>query len=272
MLHLSLPPLSDHLEPTRATLHAYALAVGAVPRAHALPHPKWWHISLKMGPTGLTTDRMAYPGGTFRVRMDLIAHDIVLETSRGGVTRLSMREGRTATEMGDGLTAAVADLGLEGAYARDKFESDDARPYDREVAAAYFGLLTTVEWILALHRASLEGDVGPLQVWPHGFDISFEWFGTRTVSREEHGEMLVAPAQLSLGFYPKGEAYFYSNPWPFEPALLDTPLPSGASWHTEGWQGTMLPHAEVAGRRDAAERVLEYARAVFAAASPTLMR
>lgn len=270
MLHLPLPPLPDDLEPTRATLHAYALAAGAIPRAHALPHPMWWHISLKPGPTGLTTDHMAYPGGTFRLRMDLVAHDVVLETSTGVARRFSMREGRTASEMGDALIAAVAGLGLEGEYARDKFAGDDPRPYDADVAAAYFAVLTDVEWTLAVHRASLAGNAGPLQVWPHGFDISFEWFGTRVETYEENGETVTAPAQLNLGFYPKGDAYFYSNPWPFDPALLDTELPPGASWHTEGWQGTMLPYAEVAGRPDAAERTLEYARAVFTAAAPTL--
>ena len=271
MIHLPLPPLPDELEPTRATLHAYALAVGAIPRAHARAHPKWWHGSLKVGPTGLATDHMAHPGGTFRLRMDLAAHDVVLETSAGGSERFSMREGRTGTEMGDALIAAVAALGLDGDYARQKFESDEARAYDGDLAAAYFGVLTNVEWTLAAHRASLVGEVGPLQVWPHGFDISFEWFGTRTETYEEHGETVVAPAQLNLGFYPKGEAYFYSDPWPFSSELVDAELPSGAVWHTEGWQGTMLPYAEVAGRPDAAERVQAYARAVFEVASPTLM-
>jgi hypothetical protein len=173
--------------------------------------------------------------------------------------------------MGDALIAAVADLGLDGDYAREKLASDDIRPYDENVAAAYFAALTNVEWTLAVHRASLAGDVGPLQVWPHGFDISFEWFGTRTETYEEHGETVTAPGQINLGFYPKGDAYFYSNPWPFAPEVVDTELPSGASWHTEGWQGTMLPYAEVAGRPDGAERVLEYARAVHEATAPTLM-
>ena len=49
-------------------------------------------------------------------------------------------------------------------------------------------------------------------------------------------------------FYPGGEPYFYSNPWPFEAAqLLHEALPEGSRWHTEGWQGTILPYDELVG-------------------------
>jgi|GEM_PF-784130 len=271
VLHLPLEPLPTNLEPTRATLHAYAGAVGAIPRVHAIPHPQWLHISLNPGPTGLSTKQMGYPEGTFRLRMDLNLHDVVLETSAGTERRFSMQEGRTGTEMGDALIAAVADLGLGGDYARTKFESDESREYDPAAATGFWGVLTSVAWLFAGHRASLEGSVGPIQVWPHGFDVAFEWFGTTMVTHEMHDETLVSPAQLNLGFYPRGDAYFYSNPWPFDETLLAAPLPSGAVWHTAGWQGTMLRYEDVAGRPDAAERVLAYAKAVFAVATPTLM-
>jgi hypothetical protein len=270
-MRLPLDSLPENLEPTRATLHAYALAVGAIPRVHALAHEKWWHSSLKVDVAGLATERMAFGRGTFRLCIDLHHHEIVLETSRGDERRFSMREGRTGTEMGDALIAAVAELGLHGEYARDKFASDEALTYDPEVASAFFGVLTNVEWTLATHRATLGGSVGPVQVWPHGFDLAFEWFGTRVERSEDHGETVAAPAQLNLGFYPRGDAYFYSNPWPFDAeALVDVVLPFGAVWQTDGWQGSMLRYADVAGLPDAADRVLAYAKAVFDAASPTL--
>ena len=47
---------------TKETLHYYAKAVGVIPHGVAkvqtdLAHPKWWHISLKMGPSGLVTEK-----------------------------------------------------------------------------------------------------------------------------------------------------------------------------------------------------------------------
>ena len=79
------------------------------------------------------------------------------------------------------------------------------------------------------------------------------------------------PAQLNFGFYPGGEPYIYANPWPFESdALLAVELPSGAEWHTEDWQGSMLNYDEVAGSYGSADRILDYLGAVFEAVAPTL--
>ncbi len=63
-----------------------------------------------------------------------------------------------------------------------------------------------------------------------------------------------------------------SNPWPFETEfLLDKPLPAQAHWHTEGWQGTMLPYAALVDEPNAEEHLLAYARAVYELARPTLL-
>ncbi len=128
-------PLHDQWEPTRATLHAYAQGVGAISRAHGLAHPKWWHLSLKVRPTGLATDSLGLPdGGVISLRMDLRRHATVLETSRGDRIDSDMTVGATGTEFG--------------------------------------------------------GSTGPVQLWPHGFDVAVEWFGTRTEKLEEHGEIV----------------------------------------------------------------------------------
>ena len=85
--------------------------------------------------------------------------------------------------------------------------------------------------------------------------------------------MAELPAQINLGFYPAGDAYFYSNPWPFDgDALLDVALPEGARWNTEGWEGSILAYADLAGQPDGVERFLEYAGVVFDASSPLLTR
>ncbi|MGB9359018.1 MAG: DUF5996 family protein [Acidimicrobiia bacterium] len=259
-------------EATRATLHAYALAVAALPRAHALPHPLWWHISLSVRPDGLVTDAMALPdGGAAQVRMDPRTNMVVFETSAGARRAFPMNAGLTATEMGDALISAAAEFGLSGDYDRSKFENDDARPYDAGDALGLFQVLVTAEGILAIHRSRIGGNTGPVQLWPHGFDVAFEWFGTRMVATSDLAESSEVPAQINLGLYPAGDAYFYSNPWPFDDdRLFAIELPDGAGWHTDGWEGSTLAYADVAGAPDGPERVLAYARAVFDAAAPGL--
>jgi hypothetical protein len=167
-------------------------------------------------------------------------------------------------------------LGLKGDYARQKFENDDPRQYDPDHAKAYFSALVNVEQVFRRHRANLSGDVGPIQLWPHGFDLSFEWFGTRMIESEEHGQKSSFPSQINLGFSP-GEPshpkpYFYSNPFPFEEEkLLDKPLPHGARWFTESWKGSLLEYASLVGHPNSDQKLIDYAKAVYDIASPGLM-
>lgn len=274
MTSLDFLPSLEGLEPTRKTMHLYAQAIGVVPRTHADPHPKWWHISLKVRPEGLVTDSMALPGGgTFSLRMDLRKHMVVLQTSRGERTEVSMQEGLTGTAFGEQLLGVVSDLGLRGEYPRERFESEEPRTYDPDAAERFFTALVNVDHVFKKHRLTLSGEFGPVQLWPHGFDLAFEWFGTRQVEYEENGKVEKLPSQLNLGFYPgQPEPYFYSNPWPFEAdRLLEHELPSGARWHTEGWEGTYLPYASLAGKADAEDRLLAFARRVYEISRPTLM-
>jgi hypothetical protein len=268
----SLPLLPESWESTRATLHAYAGAVGAIPRAFGIAHPKWWHVSLKVRPTGLVTDPVPLPaGGSVQLRLDLIAHTVVIESSDGARSEVAMNAGLTSTELGDAVLASVAELGLTGTVDRSKFESDDPRLYDEATATLVFAVLTDVATVFERHRASIDGPTSPVQLWPHNFDLALDWFGTRTETYEEAGEVTVYPSQLNLGFYAGGETYFYSNPWPFErDDLMGSELPHRARWHTEGWEGTLLPYAELVGEEDGLEKLADYARAVFDVASPTL--
>lgn len=269
------PPLTDW-EPTRRTLQLYSRVVGAVPRAHADFHPQWWHISLKVSPNGLTTERMALPdsSGEFWLEMDLRRHLIVLATDDDIQRKFDMTAGLSATAMGELVLDAVTDLGLTGDYAREKFEDDAPNAYDPVAAARYLDVLTAVDYIFEAHRATLDGNPGPVQLWPHGFDLAFEWFGTRTIEHEEHGEMQSLPSQLNLGFYPgdaENSAYFYSNPWPFErEELLSHALPAGAKWFTDGWEGSVLPYANLIDDPAGPARLMEYAHQVYTIAKPTL--
>ena len=272
------PTLTDW-EPTRQTLQLYSRAVAVVPRAHADFDPKWWHISLKVQPDGLVTDRMALPdGGEFWLKIDLRQHNVTLITDNGVAHDFSMTDGLTATELGDRILDAVADLGFTGEhaaeYARDKFENDEPREYDPAAAERFLTALVNANRLFEEHRATLSGDTGPVQLWPHGFDLAFEWYGTRVETYEHEGEIQESPSQINLGFYPAGTSdatYFYSNPWPFEEDLPGNPLPAGASWHTEGWQGAILPYDELANDDNAEARLREFARAVFEISSPSLL-
>jgi hypothetical protein len=269
-------PSLTGFEPTRQTLHLYAHAVGVIPRVHGIPHPKWWHISLKLHPDGLTTDNIPLPdGGILALRLDLNQHQLVVMSSNGETTSVGLADGLTGSEMGEWLITAVSHFGLHGSYPREKFADDAPRRYDPQLAQRYFHILANVERTFQTHHATLEGPISPVQIWAHGFDMAFDWFGSRVEWIEENGAVQESPAMLNLGFYPGSDGvapYFYSNPLPFEAdMLLDKPLPAGAKWHTDGWQGAILPYSELVDQPDAEVRLLQFAKAVYDLAAPTLM-
>jgi hypothetical protein len=268
-------PSLEGFEPTRRTLQLYSRVITAVPRAHNTPHPKWWHISLKVQPDGLITDEVSLPNGrALRFKMDLVRHEILLTVDGKTQRSFAMSAGQSSSALADDVLGVIAELGLSGDYKREGFEDDEPREYSPEHVGRFLTALVNADRIFKQHRTTLEGEVGPVQFWPHGFDLSFEWFGSRVEVYEEEGKEVEYPSQLNLGFFPGGpdtEPYFYSNPWPFEgEALLEEELPEGASWHTEGWQGTILPYEELVGDPGAEARLLAYARRVFELAAPTL--
>lgn len=268
-------PTLDGFGPSRETLHCYAQAINAITRVHAIERPHWWHTSLKVVADGLISDPLPLPSGAAAtLLMDFTQHQIVL-TAGGDVQTFPMDDGWSGTHMGETLIAAVADLGLQGDYERQRFRSDAPGAYDAEAVGRFFTALTTANRVFEAHRESLSGETSPVQLWPHNFDLSTEWYGTRQVIEEKDGEISKVPAQLNLGFYPGGsneEAYFYSNPWPFESdTLMARPLIVAASWHTDGWQGAKLPYSALLDQPGAEEYLGDFARVVFGVAAPTLI-
>ena len=269
MAHASFPALADHWEPSRATLHAYAKALDALPQAHVTKHPAWWHISLKPRPNGLATSNIALPdGGLMNGLLDFRNHEIVLESSSGWRRSFSAREGRTGTQMAEALIDSVEEIGLTGEYVRKDFEDDAAGKYDEAAVAPFWTALTSVTGVFEAHRATLDHrSVSPVQFWPHGFDLAFEWFGTKQA--EEGGTTY--PSQLNLGFYSAGRPYFYSNPFPFSGDEVRKMELSVGAWCDEMFEGSILYYDEVADSPDVVAKLATYAREVFEAASPTLM-
>jgi len=108
-------------------------------------------------------------------------------------------------------------------------------------APAFGAILTSASRVIAGASGRLSGWATPQRFWPHGFDLSLVWFGGEHPPQAAAAEN--AP-RITIGFDPTTEPYFYVNPWPFRGDYTDCTLPDGASWHTRGWRGTLLPYPE----------------------------
>jgi len=262
-----LVPFPDSWATTSRALHGYACVLGAIPRAHAEPHPTWWHIGLQVDGDSLVTAPISLPGGgDLRLGLSPMRHLAWMRAAEFDEVGFPLDAGLSPNELASEVIGRATALGLADAYDRPRFESDARPAYDRGAATAYWQNLTTVARLLERRRDEMEGP-GTVHVWPHHFDMSFEWYGSRQV---DAGDGSSVSAQINFGFNVLDEQYLYSSPWPFDETLTRRPLPGAARWHTDGWTGSLLPFDALLGDPRWDELALGYARSVFEAALPTL--
>ena len=131
-----------------------------------------------------------------------------------------------------------------------QISSGCSRVNDATAAANYHEALLAVHETFAGFAAGIEGEVGPMNFWPHHFDMAFEWFSDAVEVYDEEDGPKEYNKQVGFGFSPgdEGDAqpYFYANPWPFDESFRSVTLPDGAKWHEEGWSGGFLPYTAVA--------------------------
>lgn len=261
-------------ESTRDVLHNTLRVLAAVPRRFAPQHERWWHIGVRARKGGLWLNPVFLPdGGSLELGVRTADHAVVIETAAGHLKAWPLRDGPSPAELALGLFSEVNRLGLTG-LDPGVFSSVPDGPYDPDEANRYYDLIGAIDRIFAHHRKRLPGETSPTHLWPHGFDVSFEWFGTRRIELTGDGAGRMAPAQLNLGWSPGEEShpapYFYSNPWPFDDSLKEHSLPKGAAWMDGAWKGSILPYGELVGDPAGEERLLDYAWTVFRLAAPTL--
>lgn len=243
---------------TRETLHAYARVLGAIRAAFTPELPRDEHGSLRLYTSGLTTTPIPHPLNTsrnFSLSLDLRNHYILFSTSEGDVHQWRISEGLSATKLGEQITAKLAEMDVHGKINQRKFASDRPNDYAFDEAERYFGILSQVGRLFENLSEALPGEKSPVLVWPKLFDLSFALLGTSPDS------------QILFGFSPAGAgiegAYFFVSPAPFQQDLLQQTLPPGTRWHTSGWQGALLPYAEVADKADAAKRIQDFLQGAY---------
>ncbi|MEZ4516610.1 MAG: DUF5996 family protein [Chloroflexota bacterium] len=208
-------PTLDGFGPTRETLHLYAQAINTIARVHAQEQPHWWHTSLKVIDNGLTSDPLPLPSGeNLTLQMDFPRQQIALITGQDLQESFSMTAGWSGTQMGNALITADCRPGSAWDYERQRFAGDDPGIYDPDTAGRFFTALSSADRLFKRHQATLSGEAGPVQLWPHHFDLSAEWYSPKLMP---YGKDLL-PAQLNLGFYlgdGDTELLLLLQSWPF---------------------------------------------------------
>ena len=146
------------------------------------------------------------------------------------------------------------------------FDVRAAAPF-AELGRYFSGAHRLLDAIVA-HRP----EASPVRCWPHHFDIA-------TLLKLDPGGDPETSRSIGLGLSPGdgsyAEPYFYVTLWPYPPDPALPALPSGGSWHREGWLGALLLGEALAGTSSNGSqrrRIQEFLDAALAACLALLKR
>ena len=229
--------------------------IGRIRREYSPPHPHWWHISLQVDEDGLTTGEI--PGQTrgdvppFRLDLDLKSNRLLL--SRGKTSVIQNLIGSNPAIVKDWLTTELTKMGIVKIPDLGEFDGTEPFSYDSDQVERIRSLLSSANKILGDFRNTLQGDCGPLQLWPHHFDLAFVRFTGQLVQGIDPSDVESSRSQVNHGFAfgddVVNEPYIYVIPYPL-PDGLTAPDSSGGQLQRDGFTGYVLPWASVVSSTD----------------------
>jgi hypothetical protein len=248
---------------TRDALHSYAQVAGAIRAAYAPREKHWYHVSLRVAASGLTTTPLPTAAGIFEVTLECPTSHWVVTTSDGARWQIPLR-GQSAAALFADTAALLSRLGARPRIDRKQFGRRPWRGYDADAASRYWQVLTWVDAQFKRFKAAQRIETSPVQLWPHHFDLALLMCSGRKIPGEDPNDPEVSDEQMNFGFVPGDtairEPYFYATAYP-EPTGRRRPRLPGGAWHTRGWTGGVLSYARLVGARDPQRRLLDFLRA-----------
>lgn len=270
MTHLQFPSLAMEWQATRDTIQTYAKVLGKVRRALTPPHKHWYHVSLRVGATGLITSPIPAGDKTFEMVLDLTTHKVVINTSHGDVWQKPLT-GQSAATFCDEALAALAAMGVTPDIDRSLFEDTTPGSYVREQAETYWRAISQLDAVFKQFKGELRKETSPIQLWPHHIDLAMLWFSGRLVPGTDPADEENADEQMNFGFAPGDEGipepYFYITAYPLPDGWLETELPADAEWYTASFKGALMKYAALVEADDPGEKLLSFLRTAHASGS-----
>jgi hypothetical protein len=273
------PPLPlAEWQSTRDLLQGYARVAGRIRRLHTPTYKHWWHVCLYATATGLTTTPMATgvpdDDRTFELLLDLIGHQMVITSSHGDWFEIDF-DGQSPTDLCQEVIEALSDMDIRltsGDQGLDCAEfGRKPAVYDAGAVENFWQALSQIDLVFKQFKAGLRQESGPVVLWPHHFDLAVLWFSGRLVPGQDPANAEYADEQMNFGFSTGDdtipEPYFYATAYPAPEGWMDAPLPAGANWHTEGWQGAVLPYQRLVEAGDPRAELLDFLQTAHQAGS-----
>ena len=229
---------------TLTGLHAFAKLLGAYTSACTPRRKHWWHISLRPVVDGFSTGVLQNSGQLFELALNF--HSLTINLSITGKDAHGFTiQGESAKSMKDKLDSVLSKHSMTIELDEEKIDSA-CYEIDREFASRLGQVYGQLAQCLARLRSGIPVETSPIQLWPHHFDLAMLVLTGRKIPGQDPENEEYSDEQLNFGFVPGdegiGEPYFFITFYAQAERLAKAPLPDEAYFHTEGWNGIVLPY------------------------------
>lgn len=258
---------------TAATLHMWTQIVGKIRMINMPWINHSWHVTLYVGPRGLSTSPIPRGERTVQIDFDFVDHRLAVATS-DGVRRSMALAPQTTADFYRRLLDLLGGLDIDTEIYPRPNEVDPAIPfaedtehasYDAEAVTRFWRALRQVDRVFTEFRAGFRGKASPSHFFWGSFDLAVTRFSGRPAP-EHPGGYPNMPLDVmreayshecsSAGFWPGSDQMpspiFYSYAYPTPDGFADAEvLPAAAGWKDDLGE-FVLPYDDV--RRSSAPR------------------
>jgi hypothetical protein len=232
----------------------------------------WWHTSLRVTGSGLSTAAIPKPSQNteqFEINLDLEAQRLTITTTWGVWWEMPIT-GQPPLVFAKQVLGALEYMNILIEIDRSDLELLE-KSYDSSTAQSFGRALSNLNAVFNRFKSELPGESSQVNFWPHNFDLSLMWLSGRQVPGVDPGDEELADERVSFGFSTGDddvpEPYFYATIYPWISKIVSRPLPEGAAWYTASWQGALFPYTLLFDSTKPDERLLRFLRAAFLAGS-----
>jgi hypothetical protein len=272
----------DEWHETLDTLHAHSQVLGKLAVTLAPPEPELQHAALRLTARGWETAPLPATDGSgaLVVVLDLRRHEVVVEHSGGGASRVALTPHRPVRDVTTDVLGAVAKLAgpvaidpkpQEVPWSAPLDEDEEHHTYEPAHAARYFAAATRAALVLVEMRAPYRGRSTPVNAWWGSFDLAFSLFSGRPAeppSQDFIWRNSADAEQIEVGWWPGDARYprpaFYGFAMPPPDGFGDAVLaPPAARWSADLGE-YLLDWDDVIGATDPQEAALSFGRSLVA--------
>lgn len=276
-MSMTLPKL-ENWETTVQAIHQVAMLLNPIQNALFDHRNNYLELTMLVRPYGLASKRLP-KGGELCINLkegmvvyhppnqaeDNEIYFPISDFTQAGLCEVilqTMREDELAEFFGDSDAANLtqelvkrinADESKVVSAKIDDINGDENLTFDADVASDYADVLYSIFTGVARFRATLEGHMTPIVVWPEHFDLSTLWFAPDNPEMDDH------KTHINIGFAPYSgglaRPYIYAYAYPY-PENYDAPaLPAPARWETEDYTGVYVAYDDLLDSDDLAQTV-----------------